>query len=214
MTMYTDRTHAGRVLATRLHAYAGRPDVVVLGLPRGGVPVAAVVAEALHAPWDAFVVRKVGAPHNPELALGAVAGGGALFVNDDVVSRLGVPEDELAALVAVERAQVERREQAYGSSGAARNLQGRVPILVDDGLATGASMRVAVQVVRAAAPARVVVAVPVGPRDVCSALRAVADDVVCAEAPRRFGSVGRFYADFTQTSDDEVRALLEGRSRE
>lgn len=205
---YLDRVDAGIRLAESLAAYANRPDVVVLGLPRGGVPVAAEVARALRAPLDVFCVRKLGVPGDEELAMGAIATGGVVVVNDRVVSELGVPQHMLAGVAAAERDELERQERAYRGDRAPAPLAGRTVLVVDDGLATGATMRAAVQAVRAAGPSRVVVAVPVAAAETCRSLAAEADDVVCPLAPEGFRSVGGWYEDFSSTSDDEVRRCL------
>ena len=180
----------------------------MLGLPRGGVPVAAEVACALRAPLDVFCVRKLGVPGDEELAMGAIATGGVVVVNDRVISELGVSARALADVAATERAELERRERAYRGDRPAVPLAGRTVILVDDGLATGASMRAAVRAVRAAGPGRVVVAVPVAAAETCRSLETDADEVVCALAPDGFRSVGGWYEDFSATSDDEVRRCL------
>ncbi|MBU9765525.1 phosphoribosyltransferase [Mycobacterium sp. TNTM28] len=203
---YQDRREAGRVLAGQLASYRGRPDLLVLGLARGGVPVAAEVASYLHAPLDVFVVRKLGVPQWPELAMGAVASGGGLVLNRALVDRLGIDDDAIVAAIRRETAEVERREQAYRGGRAAPELTGRTVILVDDGIATGASMLAAVRAVRPAR--RVVVAVPVGPPTLGSELSDEADEVVCASRPPQFEAVGQAFADFHQVSDDEVRRLL------
>jgi predicted phosphoribosyltransferase len=205
---YLDRTDAGAQLARHLAAYAGRGDVIVLGLPRGGVPVAAEVARALRAPLDVFCVRKLGVPGQPELAMGAIATGGVVVVNQDVVAEIFVPPDVMAEVTAAERAELERRERAYRGDRPPPSLAARTVVLVDDGLATGASMRAAVRAVRAAGPARVVVAVPVAAAETCRSLEAEADEVVCPLAPEGFRSVGGWYEDFSTTSDDEVRRCL------
>jgi predicted phosphoribosyltransferase len=206
---YLDRTDAGSQLARHLAAaYAGRGDVVVLGLPRGGVPVAAEVARALGAPLDVFCVRKLGVPGQPELAMGAIATGGVVVVNQDVVAEIFVPPDVMAEVTAAERAELERRERAYRGDRPPPSLAARTVVLVDDGLATGASMRAAVRAVRAAGPTRVVVAVPVAAAETCRSLEAEADEVVCPLAPKGFRSVGGWYEDFSTTSDDEVRRCL------
>jgi len=205
---YLDRTDAGVQLAGHLAAYAGRAGVVVLGLPRGGVPVAAQVARALGAPLDVFCVRKLGVPGEPELAMGAIATGGVVVVNETVVAEIDVPPEVVAEVTAAERVELDRRERAYRGDRPPRPLTGRTVVLVDDGLATGASMRAAVRAVRAARPARVVVAVPVAAPETCRSLAAEADEVVCALAPEGFRSVGGWYEDFSTTSDDEVRRCL------
>ncbi|HEY6575242.1 MAG TPA: phosphoribosyltransferase family protein [Mycobacterium sp.] len=189
-------------------AHSGQPDVVVLGLARGGVPVGWEVAAALRCPLDVFLVRKLGVPNWPELAMGAIAGGGGLIVNDRVISSLGVTTEQLDAVIARETVELRRRELAYRSDDRAVGLNGRQVILVDDGIATGASMFAALQAVRSCGPARVVVAVPVGPRSVFRRLRAEADEVVFASMPERFEAVGQVFADFHQVTDDEVRAAL------
>jgi putative phosphoribosyl transferase len=205
---YADRGAAGSALARALDAYAGRDDVVVLALPRGGVPVAFAVARALAAPLDIFVVRKLGAPGHPELAMGAIASGGVRVLNDGVVAHYQPSPHELQRITDLEARELERRERAYRGSRAAIPIAGRIAILVDDGLATGASMRAAVQAVRSLNPSRVVVAVPVGAPDSCRAIAEAADEVVCLLQPDSFDAVGLWYEDFTQTTDAEVRTLL------
>jgi predicted phosphoribosyltransferase len=205
---YRDRADAGTRLADHLAAYAGRADVVVLGLPRGGVPVAAQVARALGAPLDVFCVRKLGVPGDEELAMGAIATGGVVVVNERVVSELGVPQQILSEVTAAERDELERQERAYRGDGPPVVLAGRTVLIVDDGLATGATMRAAVRAVRATGPGRVVVAVPVAAAETCRSLEADADEVVCPLAPEGFRSVGGWYDDFSSTSDDEVRRCL------
>jgi predicted phosphoribosyltransferase len=205
---YRDRADAGARLAGHLAAYAGRADVVVLGLPRGGVPVAAQVARALRAPLDVFCVRKLGVPGDEELAMGAIATGGVVVLNERVVWELGVSEQTLAEVVAAERVELERRERAYRGERPPAALEGRAVLIVDDGLATGATMRAAVRAVRAAGPRRVIVAVPVAAAETCRSLEADADEVVCPLAPQGFRSVGGWYEDFSTTSDDEVRRCL------
>ncbi|MDH6195083.1 putative phosphoribosyl transferase [Mycobacterium frederiksbergense] len=204
--LYQDRREAGQVLAERLVSYRGQPDLLVLGLARGGVPIAWEVASYLHAPLDVFVVRKLGVPQWQELAMGAVAAGGGLVVNDSLVNRLGIDEDTLVEAIRRETAEVVRREQAYRGGRPALDVTGRTVILVDDGIATGASMLAAVRAVRAAR--RVVVAVPVGPVSVSRHLTDEADEVVCASTPPQFEAVGQAFVDFHQVSDDEVRRLL------
>ena len=206
---FMDRREAGRVLASRLQAYADRGDVVVLALPRGGVPVAYEVATALAAPLDVFLVRKLGTPGHRELAMGAIASGGVRVLNDDVVRWYGIPESAIESVAREEAEELERREREYRRDRPAPDLANRVVILVDDGLATGSTMRAAAQAVRLLGPSRVVVAVPVGARQTCSEIAAVADEVVCARMPEPFSAVGQWYLDFDQTEDDEVRELLQ-----
>lgn len=203
---YQDRHEAGRVLAEQLVSYRDRPEVLVLGLARGGVPIAWEVASYLHAPLDVFVVRKLGVPQWQELAMGAVASGGGLVLNDELVNRLGVDDDTIAETIRHETAEIERREQAYRGGAPPPDLTGRTVILVDDGIATGATMLAAVRAVRAAR--RVVVAVPVGPPTVSGQLMEEADELVCTSTPPQFEAVGQAFADFHQVSDDEVRRLL------
>jgi putative phosphoribosyl transferase len=205
---FADRADAGRRLAERLGAYAGRDDVTVLGLPRGGVPVAAEVARTLPAPLDVCVVRKLGVPGDVELALGAIATGGVLVLNDRVVADLHLSDQAIADVAAVELAELRRREQAYRGERPPVDVAGRTVLVVDDGLATGATMRAAVRAVRLRAPARVVVAVPVAAAETCHALGPEVDDVVCALRPSDFRSVGGWYEDFSPTSDDEVRRCV------
>lgn len=205
---FADRHDAGVVLADALAAYRDAPDVIVLGLPRGGVPVAWEVASALHAPLDVLVVRKLGAPRWEELAIGAIAGGGLVVLNEDVVRSLRIGDEQLARVTDKEAAEVGRREQAYRGGRPPIELAGKTVILVDDGIATGASMRAAVRAIRAASPAKIVVAVPVAPPSACRRVAEVADDFVCIWAPPSFMAVGEYYRDFRQTSDDEVRKLL------
>ena len=210
---FEDRREAGRALAARLRSYAGRSDVVVLALPRGGVPVAFPVAEALDAPLDLFLVRKLGTPGHRELAMGAIASGGVRVVNDEVVRWYGISPAAIDEVAREEEQELRRREAAYREGQDAVALTGQVVILIDDGLATGSTMTAAVQAVRQFAPARVIVAVPVGARDTCAALAAIADEVVCVRTPEPFSAVGQWYSDFNQTSDDEVRQLLHARRR-
>ncbi len=205
---FRDRADAGRRLAAALTDYAGRSDVIVLALPRGGVPVAYEVARALRAPLDVFVVRKLGVPDEPELAMGAIATGGVRVLNRDVVTMLGITPQVIDAVAAREGAELERRERAYRGARAAPSLAGRTVILVDDGLATGATMRAAAVALKNHHPARVVIAVPTAAPEVCDDFRDEVDEVVCAETPQRFGAVGMWYDDFRQTSDEDVRDLL------
>jgi len=209
---YPDREAAGDALAAALRGYAGRQDLLVLGLPRGGVPVAARVAAALGAPLDVLVVRKLGLPSAPELAMGAIAGvGDEVEVVRNPRTSASVDDATFDAVLADERAELRRRERAYRASRPAAALTGRTVLLIDDGLATGATMRAAVTAVRRREPARVVVAVPIAPADTCRELAEVADEVVCPWTPPGFAAVGQGYRDFRQTADDEVRQLL-GRS--
>lgn len=205
---YRDRTHAGQVLASQLTQYAGRDDVVVLGLPRGGVPVAHEVATALDAPLDVLLVRKLGVPGHTELAMGAIGPGGVRVVNPTVVGSLDIPDHVVDEVTREEEAELRRRQEVYRGDREPPAVAGRLVIVVDDGLATGATMRAAVSAVRAMGPARVVVAVPVGARRTCHELEEVADEVVCARMPATFQAVGQWYADFSPTTDAEIRRLL------
>jgi predicted phosphoribosyltransferase len=210
---YLDRRDAGAQLALRLDQYRGRGDVVVLALPRGGVPVAYEVARALEAPLDVFLVRKLGVPGYGELAMGAIASGGVRVLNDDVVSWYRIPSEVIADVARNEQLELERRERAYRDGRPPIELHDRVVILVDDGLATGSTMKAAVEAVRAQRPAKVVVAVPVGAAETCHEFSQVADETVCARAPARFVAVGQWYRDFSQTTDEDVRELLHGASQ-
>jgi putative phosphoribosyl transferase len=205
---FADRTDAGRVLAEELAAYAGRPDVIVLGLPRGGIPVAFEVARALGAPLDVFLVRKLGAPGQEELAMGAIASGDVVVVNDEVIDALKISLEELRAEVEKERQELDRREAIYRGGRTLIDVRGKTVILIDDGLATGSTMRAAVAALRRQEPARIVVAVPVGASSTCAEFEEIADQCVCAIAPEHFRSVGLWYEDFAQTEDDEVCDLL------
>jgi predicted phosphoribosyltransferase len=205
---FRDRTEAGRYLAELLPDYAGRDDVVVLALPRGGVPVGYEVAKALGAPLDVFVVRKLGVPGHPELAMGAIATGGVLVLDEGLVRRLGINEEQIRRAVETELRELERREAAYRGGRDPPNLEGKTVILVDDGLATGATMRAAALAVRNYNPERVVVAVPVAAGQTCDEFRDDVDDIICAVTPSPFHAVGLWYEDFSQTSDEEVRELL------
>jgi predicted phosphoribosyltransferase len=205
---FRNRTDAGRQLAEKLAAYANRPGVLVLALPRGGVPVGFEVARELGAPRDVFLVRKLGVPGYEELAMGAVATGGVRVLNDEIVRGLGISEHEIDAAAARELQELARRERLYRGDRPPPDIAGRTVILVDDGLATGATMRAAIAAVRQQQPTRIVVAVPTASPDTCEALKAEADDVVCAMTPEPFLAVGHWYEDFTQTTDDEVRELL------
>ncbi len=207
MRRFADRSDAGRRLAEVLQDYRGR-DVLVLGLPRGGVPVAAEVARALGAPLDVLVVRKLGVPEQPELAFGAIGEDGVRVLNDAVVRRTGLGEKEIGAVEAAERAELERRVTRYRGGRPARPLAGRTVLIVDDGFATGATARAAALVARARGADTVVLAAPIGASDTVADLSSVADDVICLGAPFDFVAVGQGYRDFSQTSDDEVCALL------
>jgi predicted phosphoribosyltransferase len=207
--LFRDRHAAGRLLAARLGAYANRPDVVVLALPRGGVPVGYEVARALGAPLDVFVVRKLGLPWNEELAMGAIASGGVRVLDADLIRFARVSDDDVRRITAAEQAELERRERRYRGDRPFPDLRGKTVILVDDGLATGSTMRAAVAALRQEGPSRVVVAVPVAAPETCGALRDVADEVMCAFTPEPFRGVGLWYDDFSQTTDDEVQELLE-----
>jgi len=205
---FADRAEAGELLAERLTAYSDRDDVVVLALPRGGVPVAREVARALGVPLDVYMVRKLGVPGHEELAMGAIATGGVRLLNHDVIDALGIPMVVIDAVAAREQQELARREQAYRGDRGPIVLTNKTVILVDDGLATGATMRAAVMAARQQQPARVIVAVPVGAISTCADLKAEADDVVCVRTPDPFVAVGLWYRDFTPTTDHEVRSLL------
>jgi putative phosphoribosyl transferase len=206
---FKNREDAGRRLARELRRYSGRSDVIVLALPRGGVPVAFEVAEALHAPLDVFVVRKLGLPWHEELAIGALASGGVRVLDADLIRVARVSDADIERVTAAEQAELERREKCYRGTRPFPDLSGRTVILVDDGLATGSTMRAAVEALRKQGPAAVVVAVPVAPAETCNAFRAIADEIICAETPEPFQAVGLWYEDFSQTSDDDVHQLLE-----
>jgi putative phosphoribosyl transferase len=205
---FEDRPAAGRALAGRLAEFKGRGDLAILGLPRGGVPVAWEVAQALGAPLDVFVVRKLGVPGHEELAMGAIASGNVRVLNPDVLRWYQIPDETIERVARVESAELERREHLYRDGRPLMPLAGRIVILIDDGLATGSTMRAAASAVRSLDPARIVVAVPVGAQETCTALGDVADQVVCLLTPASFSAVGQWYRDFSQTSDDEVRRLL------
>ncbi len=212
--LFRDRTDAGQALAEKLKQYADRPDVLVLALPRGGVPVGYEIARALHAPLDVFLVRKLGLPGHEELAMGAIATGGVRVLNQDVVRPLQIPDEIIDMVASQELHELERRERVYRGDRPPPAVRGRTVILVDDGLATGSSMRAAVAALRQQGPARIVVAVPVGAAETCAEIRAQADDVICACTPDPFYAVGLWYRDFSQTTDDEVRELLERAAEE
>jgi putative phosphoribosyl transferase len=205
---FADRHHAGKSLAERLKEFTGRIDVVVLALPRGGVPVAYEVASALRAPLDVFVVRKLGVPGHEELAMGAIASGDVRVLNQDVLDWYRLSEADVDAVSRHEKGELERREQLYRGSRPLTPIEGRTVILIDDGLATGSTMRAAVEAVRRLNPTRIVVAVPVGAQDTCDQLGHIADEAICLMTPASFSAVGQWYLDFSQTTDDEVRQLL------
>jgi putative phosphoribosyl transferase len=205
---FRDRREAGRVLAEDLTSYRDKEGLLVLGLARGGVPVGWEVAAALHAELDVFLVRKLGVPQWSELAMGAVASGGGVVMNDNVISSLHISDEQVREVIDRELVELKRREQAYRGDRPVLDPHGRRVILVDDGIATGASMLAAVRAVRAAGPEAIVVAVPVGPPSACEQLAQEADDVVCATMPPAFEAVGQVFADFHQVTDDEVRELL------
>ena len=207
-TRFQDRREAGQYLATKLQVYANRPDVLVLALPRGGVPVAFEVAQAFHTPLDVFIVRKLGVPGHPELAMGAIASGDIRVLNRDVVEGLGIPEYVIEAVAASELQELARRERLYRDDRPFPNVRSHTVILVDDGLATGSTMRAAAAALRQRGPARLVVAVPVASPQVCAEFQTEADQVVCAFTPEPFYAVGLWYEDFSQTTDEEVRDLL------
>ena len=208
MISFRDRAEAGRVLADALGHLAGRDDVVVLALPRGGVPVAHEVARALGAPLDVFLARKLGVPGQSELAMGAVASGGVRVLHQAVIDALSIAPQAIEEVAAREGAELARREQAYRAGRPPLAVAGRTVVVVDDGLATGATMRAAVTALRAQRAGRIVVAVPVGPRETCEELAGEADEVVCVRMPHSFHAVGQWYDDFSPTTDDDIRALL------
>ncbi len=206
---FRDRAEAGRLLAELLRDYAGGDDVLVLALPRGGVPVGYEVAKALGVPLDVFVVRKLGVPGHEEFAMGAIASGGLAVLNRDTIQQLRIGEAEVPRAIAAEMRELQRREAAYRGDRDPPELEGKTVILVDDGLATGSTMRAAALAVRQRNPARIVVAVPVAAAETCDEFRDVVDEVICGAMPRPFQAVGLWYEDFSQTSDEEVRELLE-----
>ena len=206
--MFLDRPDAGRQLAQKLSHYAGRDDVIVLALPRGGVPVAFEVARRIGVPLDVFIVRKLGVPGHEELAMGAIASGGVRVVNNDVIRALPNAELILDAVTEIEREELQRRELSYRGGRPAPEVRGRTVILIDDGLATGATMRAAVAALRQQGAAKIVVAVPVGAPSTCHDLAQQVDEIICAITPNSFIGVGQYYEDFSQTTDDEVRDLL------
>jgi predicted phosphoribosyltransferase len=210
MALFRDRADAGKALARQLSEYKGREDVLVLGLPRGGVPVAYEVARKLNAPLDIFLVRKLGLPGQEELAMGAIASGGIRVLNEEVLSALNIPGQIVDAVADREQKELERRERAYRGDRPRANIKGKTAILIDDGLATGSSMRAAVAGLRAQDPARITVAVPTAPIETCEMFEQEVDQVVCVATPQPFFGVGLWYENFEQTTDEEVRSLLEG----
>jgi len=206
--LFANRREAGRILASLLMRYADRDDVLVLALPRGGVPVGFEVAQALRAPLDVFIVRKLGVPGHDELAMGAIATGGVRVLNDDVVISLELEPEVIDAVAAREEKELARRERIYRGARPAPDVRGRTVIVVDDGLATGSTMRAAVAALRKQGPARIVVAVPVAAPETCKEFKTEVDEAVCAATPRMFNGVGRWYEDFSQTTDEEVHELL------
>jgi predicted phosphoribosyltransferase len=205
---FEDRSEAGQILASKLSKYANRPDVIVLALPRGGVPVGYEVARALNAPLDVFIVRKLGVPGYEELAMGAVATGGVRVLNEQVVNNLNIPDSVIDAVADWETEEIRRREERYRGDEPPPDVHGKTVILVDDGLATGATMLAALKALRQQRPARIVVAVPTAAPDTCEQMRAEADEAVCAITPEPFYAVGLWYENFSQTTDEEVRELL------
>jgi putative phosphoribosyl transferase len=214
MTRFEDRFEAGRFVAQQLKHHAGDPNLLVLALPRGGVPVAYEIARALDAPLDIFVVRKLGAPGYEELAIGAIAAGGVRVFNEEVIQHLGISEAWIEATTAEQQEELYRRERLYRGDRSPAEIEAHKVILVDDGLATGASMRAAVRALRQRQPASITVAVPIGSRDTCDQFRAEVDEVVCGRMPEPFHAVGAWYLDFTQTTDEEVRELLDRAAHE
>jgi putative phosphoribosyl transferase len=206
---FANRRQAGKALASLLHRYQHRDDVRVLALPRGGVPVAFEVAKTLHAVLDILAVRKLGVPTQPELAMGAIASGGAFYLDERIVEYAGVSKRALDEVIARERLELERRETLYRGARPAANVNGCVAIVVDDGMATGATMKAAAMSLRDRCPVKIVAAVPVAPAEAAALMHAVVDEFVCVFKPQRFFGVGQFYEDFDQTGDEEVRALLE-----
>ena len=206
--IFRDRRDAGRQLAARLRRYADRSDALVLALPRGGVPVAYEVAKELNAPLDVFLVRKLGVPGYEELAMGAIASGGVRVLKEDIVNYLRISDEVIDAVAAREQRELERRARAYRGDRPPPDVKDRVVILIDDGLATGSTMRAAASSLRLQEPGRIVVAVPVSSRETCDEFRGEVDEIVCAVTPEHFQGVGLWYEDFSQTSDEEVRELL------
>jgi len=205
---FKNRREAGQRLAKKLERFSGRYDVVVLALPRGGVPVAYEVAAGLKAPLEIFLVRKLGVPGHEEFAMGAIASGGLWFVNEEVVRQIGITREQIQRIVEREEQELERREETYGIEFSTGDVRGRTVIIVDDGLATGSTMRAAVAALKQKHPQRIVVGIPVASPSTCQELENEVDEVVCVQQPERFYAVGEWYEDFSQTSDEEVRELL------
>lgn len=214
MAPFKDRRDAGSKLAKKLTAYAGRPDGLILALPRGGVPVAYEVALALNLPLDIFIVRKLGVPGREELAFGAIASGGIRVLNSDVVRMLSIPDEVITFVAKRELQELQHRETLYRGNRSSPEIRDRTVILIDDGLATGASMRAAVAGLRSQHPARIVIAVPAAAPESCESFKAEVDEVVCAITPELFYGVGRWYEDFSQVTDEEVRVLIEQANRQ
>lgn len=208
MEQYNDRKEAGQILAKHLQAYAGRKDVIVLGLPRGGVPVAYEIATALSLPLDVFIVRKLGVPSHDELAMGAIASGGVIVYNDEIIQNLQIDSPAIQKVIQSEKKELRRRESSYRSNRPPLNVVGKTVILVDDGIATGATVRAAIKGLRTLQPAAIVVAVPVAAKSICVEFSALCDQFVCPLCPVHFNAVGSWYRVFGQTSDEEVRGLL------
>ncbi len=206
--IFANRAQAGRLLAERLQSYTKRPDVTVLGIPRGGVPVAFEIAEALGVPLDVFVARKLGVPAQEELAFGAIASGGVRVLDPEIIGAVGISNMDIEEVTARERKELERRERLYRGARSPLDIRGRTVILADDGIATGSSLRAAISALRQLQPARLIVAAPVAPHSTCGRLRQEVDDLVCVEMPRSFRAIGEFYEDFEQVTDREVTDLL------
>ncbi|MBI4474951.1 MAG: phosphoribosyltransferase [Acidobacteria bacterium] len=206
--MFADRADAGRILASKLTAYKGRPDVVIFALPRGGIPVAYEIGKAIGAPIDVFVVRKLGVPGQEELAMGAIATGDIRIINYEVVNQLGITQEAIDAVTDQQREELRRREQLYRGGRPQREVRGQSVILVDDGIATGSTMRAAIAALRQLGPARIVVAVPVAAPETCQQIGGEVDEIICAATPEPLFSIGQWYKRFEQTTDDEVRDLL------
>ena len=206
--IFRNRSEAGKLLAQSLSAYANSSEVLVLGLPRGGVPVAFEVAKALKVPLDICLVRKLGVPGHKELAMGAIASGDVIFINEDVVQSLGISQKDIERVIATERRELKRRERVYRSGQSAPNIQGKTIILIDDGIATGSTIRAAFATLRQQQPQKIVLAIPVAPAKACHSLKAEVDELVCLFTPEWFCAIGLWYEDFAQTSDEQVRQLL------